>query len=232
MIIHIEKRRFKDSGKRVLPGLWVWDWRYRWLLFVVMLLTYPLQILYLIPLAREGFGWLPLVFNAGMLLILLSVGARRQSRPYVPFPPGSRTSYLPAPEVPLLSEFLAACCVFDHASPPASPQMRKSCRGSSLHDVVGRTLRIETNTYQLACTVAEIEAVALKRASASCVWVCPVGGHQACLKTSVVLSNLCDKCTNIRSVYLEPCMISDLKPYTTNEQHKESCYKRHIENDN
>src|SRR5947209_6877765 len=39
--------------------------------------------------------------------------------------------------------------------------------GSSLHHIVGRMPGIETNTYQMACLVAHIESLALKRPPAS-----------------------------------------------------------------
>lgn len=103
-----QKRQCEGRGKRGLPGLRAWAWRHRWVLFVVLLLTFPLHILYLIPLARGGFGWLPLACTAGLLLFLLVVGARRQFRQHVPTPPDSREHSEPAHEVTLLSEVRAA----------------------------------------------------------------------------------------------------------------------------
>ena len=98
--------------------------------------------------------------------------------------------------------------------------------GSSLHDVVGRMLRIETNTYQLACPIAQIETVALKRASASCSWVCPAGGKLAGLMRDIVPSHLCDERTDISSMGFEPPVVKDMKPHDSSYQQEESSAKR------
>ncbi len=90
---------------------------------------------------------------------------------------------------------------------------------------------IETNTYQLTWLVAQIEMEASKRPSASCSWVCPVGGEHTGLMRNVVPFHLCNERTNISSMHLEPPVMRDLKSHVSNEQQKENASKRQIEDD-
>ena len=85
---------------------------------------------------------------------------------------------------------------------------------------------IETDTYQLACLVAQIETEALERPSASCSWVCPAGDKLAGLMRDVVPSHLCDERADISSMCLEPPVFKDLKPHVSNDQQKERSAKR------
>ena len=102
--------------------------------------------------------------------------------------------------------------------------------GSSLHHVAGRMPGIETNTYQMACLVAHIESLAFKRPPASCSWVCPGGGHQACLMSYVVPSYMCDDRAYISSVCLEPPVVREIKHHRATYQQKEGSSKCQIEN--